>query len=58
MEELDTEYIDHVGVEHVVHQMIERNLEAFGDASRNQTELFKDIGFSDIGAARLNCFHH
>ncbi len=56
MEELDTEYIDHVGVEHIVCQMIERNLEAFGDESRSQTELLRAIGFSDIEAARFSEF--
>ncbi len=56
VEELDKEYINHVGVEHVVHEIIERNLEAFGDESRSQTELFKAIGFSDIEAASFSDF--
>jgi hypothetical protein len=56
IEGLDKEYVAHVGVKHIVHQMMERNLEAFGDGSRNQKALFEAIGFSDLGAARFSEF--
>ncbi len=56
MNNFDKEYIDHVGVEHIVRQMIESNLATFGNESRSQTELFKAIGFSDNEAARFSDF--
>jgi hypothetical protein len=53
---LDKEYVDHMGVENVVREMIERNLEDLGDESMDQTELFKAIGFSERGAAQFSDF--
>jgi hypothetical protein len=53
---MNQEYVDHMGVENVVRQMIERNLEEFGDESMDQTELLKTMGFSEIGAARFSHF--
>ncbi len=54
--ELDTDYVDHLGLENVVRQMIESNLEAFGDESMNQGELLEAIGFSATGIADLSHF--
>jgi hypothetical protein len=56
MNALDDEYVDHVGVEHVARQMIERNLEELADETMDQTELLKAIGFSEIGASRFSNF--
>ena len=54
--ELDDDYVRHLGIENVVRQMIESNLEAFGDESMNQGELLEAIGFSATGIANLSYF--